>query len=289
MGAFEPPLTIDAAFRQAREVFKREDIPTADLDASLLLEHACGATRLDRITNPDKFLTNSQIVAFREFVERRIRREPVHRIIGHREFYGLALELGQATLIPRPDTEILVDMVLPFVKDQISRHGACSILDLGTGTGAIALAILSQEPNALATGVDLETDALHVATKNAKKLGLEARFTPLRSNWFEAVSGQFDLIVSNPPYIATNIIQQLDIDVRIHDPVLALDGGTDGLDAYKIIAQNCAPFLKSSGRIAVEIGYDQKLSVTALFEEAEYKLLEARNDLNGQNRAIFFA
>ena len=189
---------------------------------------------------------------------RRIAREPVHRIIGEREFYGLPLHLTAATLVPRPDTETLVDLALPFVKETAARTGACRILDIGTGSGAIALALLSAVPQAIATGTDISAEACMVAETNARALGFADRFTAIRSNWFDAVSGEYDLIVSNPPYIATDEIADLDADVRDYDPLAALDGGEDGLDAYRVLARRSAPFLAENGAIAVEIGHDQK-------------------------------
>lgn len=258
------------------------------MDAALLLELACGASTLTRMTEPERPITSSQYRAFADFIKRRLSREPVHRIIGEREFYGLMLGLNEATLIPRPDTEILVDMVLPFVHERIAETGNCSILDLGTGTGAIALAILSQAPQATATATDIAPKALEMADQNATQHQLEKRFETRQSNWFENVSGQYDLIVSNPPYIVSKVIDDLSVDVRHHDPMLALDGGDDGLEAYRIIALHCAGHIKLGGRIAVEIGFDQKTSVSNLFKQANFDEIEARNDLSGNNRALFF-
>lgn len=280
--------SIGQAYRGAQQQFRDAGLETPDIDAALLLEHACGATTIERITRPERQMTSAQISTFANFVERRIDREPVHRIIGEREFYGLALGLNEATLIPRPDTEILVDMVLPFVQQCIEKSGSCSILDLGTGTGAIALAILSQAPLATATITDLEPKALEMALTNAERHQLRDRVTAVQSNWFENVSERYDLILSNPPYIASEAIKGLAVDVRDFDPYLALDGGETGLDAYRIIASQCASYLKTGGRIAVEIGFDQKNSVTKLFNQAGFKAIEARTDLNGNNRSLFF-
>ena len=289
MSSASVPNTIQDAFDVARTTLKANDIPTPDLDASLLLEAATGRSTLQRITHPDSEITEDGWKSLASFINRRANNEPLHRIIGAREFYGLSLKLNQSTLVPRPETEILVDTVLPFVKQCARSVGTCKILDLGTGSGAIALSLLNEEPNAQATGTDVSPEALLMAAQNAKAHQLDHRFRPLQSNWFEAVTGSFDLIVSNPPYIATKIIETLDRDVRNYDPILALDGGDDGLEAYKIIASNCSSFLKNGGRIAVEIGYDQKSAVTALFTDVDLSLIDAVNDLSGQNRVLFFA
>lgn len=281
-------LSIEQAYRDARNQFREAGLETPDMDAALLLEHACGATTIDRMTAPEKQMTPSQSDSFSSFVERRLLREPVHRIIGEREFYGLTLGLNEATLIPRPDTEILVEMVLPFVHERIALSGNCSILDLGTGTGAIALAILSQAPLATATATDLEPRALEMAKKNAERHQLQKRLSTIQSDWFENVSERYDLIISNPPYIVSKVINDLAADVRDYDPMLALDGGDDGLIAYRIIASQAAAYLKSGGRIAVEIGFDQRLSVSTLFNQADFATFVTKNDLSGNNRALFF-
>lgn len=283
------PNTVQAAFDVARTTLKANNIATPDLDASLLLEAATGVSTLQRITHPGSAISEDGWKLLAIVINRRASHEPLHRIIGSREFYGLSLELNQSTLVPRPETEILVDTVLPFVKQCASDNGSCDILDLGTGSGAIALSLLSQESDARATGTDISPEALLMAAKNAKKHQLDDRFTILQSNWYDKVTGKFDLIVSNPPYIATNIIKTLDSEVRDHDPILALDGGDSGLEAYSNIAENCASFLGEDGRIAVEIGYDQKSAVTALFLNANLRLIDAVNDLSGQNRVLFFA
>ena len=289
MSSAAAPNTVQAAFDVARATLKANNISTPDLDASLLLEAATGTSTLQRITHPDSEITEEGWRTLATFINRRASNEPLHRITGAREFYGLLLQLNQNTLVPRPETEILVDTVLPFVKQCARNNGTCEILDLGTGSGAIALSLLKQEPNVRATATDISMDALHMATQNAKTHEVEDRFSPLCSNWFDKVTGKFDLIVSNPPYIASSIIETLDSEVRDYDPVLALDGGADGLGAYKIIASKCFSFLSKGGRIAVEIGYDQKSAVTNLFEAAGLRLIDAVDDLSGQNRVLFFS
>jgi len=282
------PEAVEKLFRAARTRLAEAGIPSFDLDASLLLEYATGLTVLTRITEPGRLVPTEKIERFQACIERRLAREPVHRIIGQREFYGLPLQLTAATLVPRPDTETLVDLVLPFVRERVARTGACNILDIGTGTGAIALALLSEVPEAVATGTDISGEARMVAETNALQLGLVDRFTAIRSNWFETVTERYDLIVSNPPYIRHGDIAALDIDVRDHDPLAALDGGEDGLDAYRVLAGESAPFLAANGAIAVEIGHDQGAEVTNLFESAGFAKTGERSDYGGHIRALFF-
>jgi release factor glutamine methyltransferase len=218
---------------------------------------------------------------------RRIAHEPVYRILGHRAFYGLDLRLSPATLEPRPDTEALVDLCLPFLRGRVAA-GNCRILDLGTGTGAIALALLSQIPEATAVGTDISAQALETAAANADINGMKDRFDPIVSDWFSAIEGQFSLIVSNPPYIPTEDIGMLAPEVRDHDPAKALDGGTDGLNAYRRIAAGAAGHLEAGGRVAVEVGFDQRRAVSAIFEASGLAPIESARDLCGHERALMF-
>ncbi len=221
-------------------------------------------------------------------LERRIAGEPVHRIIGFREFHGLRLYLSPETLEPRPDTETLVDAVLPFARETAERLGTCRLLDLGTGTGAIALAMLKEVPQAVAVGVDISAGALATAARNADEAGLGARFTTLLSNWYGATEGRYHLIVSNPPYITRKELETLQPQVRNFDPVRALDGGEDGLNCYRIIARGAGPHLEPGATIAVEIGYNQRADVEQVFDEAGFKLIAAAKDLAGHDRALVF-
>lgn len=283
------PATLQAAYDDAVAHLSRAGSPTPDLDATLLVEHTTGMTALDRLTDPDRGLNRRQLGALQGAIARRMNHEPVHRIIGWREFYGLPLALNAHTLVPRPDTETLVDIVLPFVHDKAAKTGACAVLDLGTGSGAIALAILNEAPQATAVGTDISSEALQGAAQNAQSLGLSQRFTPLRSNWLSDVRGQFDLIVSNPPYVPSATIPTLDPDVRDHDPMAALDGGSDGLNAYGIIAARALPHLADGGRIAVEIGKGQRAAVAGVFAAAGLQVIVSARDLSGIERALMFS
>ncbi|RVC04469.1 peptide chain release factor N(5)-glutamine methyltransferase [Mesorhizobium sp. M7A.F.Ca.AU.002.06.1.1] len=258
------------------------------LDARLIVEHFSGTTRTQAIADPERRVGAGAVDEIDAALRRRAGGEPVHRILGYREFYGLRLALSPETLEPRPDTETLVEAILPFVKAVATQEGECRILDLGTGTGAIALALLSVVPTANATGVDLSAGALATAARNAGQLGLAGRFTALQSDWFEKVSGRYHVIVANPPYISSEDIGNLQDEVRNFDPRLALDGGADGLNPYRTIAAEAARFLEIEGRIAVEIGHTQRNEVCEIFTAAGYVPGSVFRDLGGNDRVIVF-
>jgi len=274
--------------RGARNRLAEAGIGSPELETRLIVEHFTGMSRADAIVRPDTAIGPETVAAIAEALRRRLAGEPVHRILGHREFYGLKLDLSAETLEPRPDTETLVDLVLPFVRETVARHGVCSILDLGTGTGAVALAILSQVPQANAVGTDVSDDALATATRNAERLGLGSRFTALKSDWFEKIVGRVHAIVSNPPYIRRRDIARLAREVRDFDPLRALDGGEDGLEAYRIITGRARSHLVDDGNVAVEFGYDQKDDVAAIFKQGGYRPLGDAKDLGGNDRAMAF-
>jgi release factor glutamine methyltransferase len=281
--------TLCALHRHARRTLADAGIADAAFDARLIVEHFSGTTQADAIARPDMAIEQPAITLIEDAVRRRIAGESVHRIFGHREFYGLRLLLSRETLEPRPDTEILVEAVLPFVRAAAASHGDCRIIDLGTGTGAIALALLAEVKNATALGVDVSRDALATAARNAHALGLAPRFATLHSDWFSTVNGRFHAIVSNPPYIRMADIAGLRPEVREHDPWTALSGGEDGLDAYRRIAQHARDHLEPGGIVGVEIGYDQKDAVTRIFQDCDWRLADARRDFGGRDRVLIFA
>lgn len=280
--------TLDALHIHARRALADGGVADAALDARLFVEHFSGTTRTDAIARPDMAVAEAVVALVDEALRRRVAGESVHRILGWRDFYGLQLLLSRETLEPRPDTEILVDAVLPVVRSLAANYGNCGVLDLGTGTGAIALALLASEKRAVAVGVDLSADALETACKNAVRLGLAARFSALHSDWFSNVTGRFHAIVSNPPYIRLADIAALQREVRDHDPLTALSGGEDGLDAYRRIAQHAHDYLEPDGIVGVEIGCDQHEAVVRLFEDRQWRLVEARKDLGGRDRVLIF-
>lgn len=275
--------------QQTQEKLRTKGISEADLDAKILVEWITGINAATRISKPDMHLSSEHIRQIEQAIKRRIAGEPVYRIIGAREFYGISFALSQETLEPRPDTETLIDLVLPFLKKQVKNSKRITFLDMGTGSGAIAIAILKQIPQSYAVAVDISEDALKTATKNAKNADVIHRFTPLLSDWFDSVTDRFDFIVSNPPYIPEKDINKLAKEVRLHDPLRALNGGKDGLDFYRKLAHEAANYLKENGTIAVEIGYSQEKEVYDLFEKNGFQCLEMRKDLNGVLRALLFA
>ncbi len=273
---------------ETRDALADVGIEDAAFDSRLLVEHFSATTRADAIGRPDMLIGVEAVEATRAAIARRIAGEPVHRVLGFRHFYGLKLLLSVETLEPRPDTETLVDALLPRLRQLAAHQGACRVLDLGTGTGAIALALVAEIPEATATGVDISADALATAARNALENGLSARFETVQSDWFEKISGRYDVIVSNPPYIATEELETLHDEVRRHDPERALDGGADGLDAYRKIAGTAAAFLEPAGVVGVEIGHTQKHDVTRLFEAFGFRLVEAKQDFGHRDRVLVF-
>lgn len=288
MAEADLPSTLGPLLRHVRRVLEAAGVAEAALDARLIVEHATGATRTDLLLSPGRAVRPEGARAAAAMLERRLAGEPVFRILGHREFHGLRLALSPETLEPRPDTEALVDLALPHVRAMAARHGACRILDLGTGTGAVALALLKEEPLATALATDISQDALATAAANADMTGMATRFRTVRSDWFEAVEGRFHLVVSNPPYIASNEVELLAREVREHDPRAALDGGPDGLDAYRAIAAGVERHLEADGMVAVEIGIVQAHAVEAIFARHGFRLAERAEDLGGVLRVVAF-
>jgi release factor glutamine methyltransferase len=282
------PEALGPLLREARARLATAAVDDPALDARLIVEHFSGTRRTQAIAEPELKVAADALARIDAALRRRAGGEPVHRILGYREFYGLRLSLSPETLEPRPDTETLVEAVLPFVKAIAAREGACHILDLGTGTGAIALALLSVVPAATAVGVDIAAGALATASRNARQLGLADRFTALESDWFEKVSGRYHVIAANPPYICSRDIGNLQDEVRDFDPRKALDGGEDGLDPYRTIATEAEGFLEPEGKIAVEIGYAQQDDVAGIFTVAGYAPVGAFRDLGGNDRVLVF-
>jgi len=274
--------TLLTAWKAAQARLKTGRIDSPAIDARLLLEAATGAGRVDILTDPYRAVTPEQLAALEAMVERRLRREPVSRILGRKGFWKILLTVTPDVLSPRPDTETLLDVVL---KAKTERE-AFTVCDLGTGSGAILLALLAERPAAKGVGTDVSTEALAVARENAANLDLNARVTFIRTDWAAGFAdASFDVVLSNPPYIPSGDIPGLDPEVRDHDPHLALDGGADGLDAYRALAPEIARILKPGGLYAVEIGWDQGEAVRALFAAAG---LEARvvKDLGDRDRVV---
>ena len=240
------------------------------------------------MTRGEEIVSDKDAERIRDAIVRRAAHEPVHRILGSREFYGLTLGMSEDTLEPRPDSEMIVEGLIPFAQKFVAEKGSCHLIDLGTGTGAICLALLGAVPEATGVGSDLSAGAVEMAKANAERNGLSERFAGVESDWFAGIVGKFDIIVSNPPYIRTDVVASLAPEVRDHDPALALDGGADGLDAYRTIAEHAARHLAEDGIVGVEIGYDQLQVVGALFEDQGFRVIDRVKDLGGNDRAILF-
>ena len=217
---------------------------------------------------------------------RRLKREPVSRILGRKEFWSLTLDVSPDVLVPRPDTETIVEAALEFVVSGGLRLEKLRILDIGTGSGALLLALLQELPNAFGVGTDISAAALDVARGNAERLGFASRCSLVACSIADGLQGRFDLIVSNPPYIARGAIASLDLEVRDYDPRLALDGGTDGLDAYRAIAAAAPALLAPGGRLVVELGIGQGDAVGTLFEASGLAIRSIKDDLGGIPRAL---
>ncbi|CAM1631308.1 N-terminal domain [Bartonella apis] len=274
--------------KKTRKLFRDRKLDNADLDARLLVEFITSTTRKDEILNPDFQVGNDALQRLDKAIVERLNGKPVYRIIGKREFYGIEFQLSVDTLEPRDDTEALVDLVLPEIRSIADRYGEAKIVDMGTGTGAIAIALLANVNGLKATAVDISDDALKTASLNAENARVADRFSSLKSDWFSGFSGKFDMVISNPPYIPESEISTLATEVKKYDPLRALSGGKDGLQFYRKLAEESRLFLKPHGMIAVEIGKSQEKDVIALFSENGFELKKTRKDLNGILRALLF-
>ena len=267
----------------AVQAFDYAGFDTPQMDARLLLCHAAGISHAQLISIMQEPASTEMQRVFASLVSRRLANEPVHRIIGMREFYGRDFILGPDALIPRPDTETLVDVVL----EKIGDHGQpLSILDLGTGSGVIALTLACEFSKAQVTAVDVSDAVLENCQENSKRLGVVDRVTVLKSDMFENVDGAFDLIVSNPPYIPTKDIKALSPEVRLYDPERALDGGTDGLDFYRQIFSSAQDYLKQGAMLIVEFGIGQTDDISQLATNNGFENLEVHYDLGSLPRVL---
>ncbi len=291
-------MTVGGTIDRVRLTLVAGHLPEAGAEARALVLGLLAGDDPDRRFEPDAPLLSAAAATGRDAatmallisdaVALRLSGTPVDRIIGSRGFWTLDLTLNAATLSPRPDTETVVEAALAHVRANPPPH-APRLLDLGTGTGAILLALLSEIPEATGLGIDIAEQAVTMAQHNAGRNGLCVRAQFQVGNWFEGLVGTFDLIVSNPPYIPTHEIACLAAEVRNHDPLLALDGGADGLCAYRIIADGARAFLAQDGAIIVEIGAGQAEDVTAIFAAAGCRAGPRRIDLGGHIRSLAFS
>ncbi len=276
-------LTLVSAWNEAKQRLQAAGVDGPVIDARLLVEAAADASRTDIIGEPRRPLTDAQAQRLEDFVSRRERREPVSHILGRKGFWKIMLSVTPHVLTPRPDTETLVEWALRLYPD----GRAFSMLDLGVGSGAILLSILAERTAAKGLGVDVSEEALAVARENAANLGLAAQVALLRGDWTRGLGdASFDLVVSNPPYIRTAEIETLDPEVKDFEPRLALDGGSDGLDAYRLLAPEILRVLRPGGRFAVEIGHDQSKDVEALFRKTTATEIATLKDLANRDRVV---
>jgi len=280
--------TLDGVQVATAHAFRDAGIETPSLDARLLLCLATGLSHEALIAHGQEPIAPDEAARLAGYVTRRLDGEPVSRIKGSRDFYGRDFLIDACTLDPRPDTETLIDAAL----DTVARNGwkdrPLKLLDLGTGSGCILLTLLAELPQAEGVGTDISEEALRVAGENAHRLGIANRARFLAADWLDGVEGAFDLILSNPPYIPTCEIEGLAREVAGYDPRRALDGGADGLDAYRRIAKGAAASLAPGGQLLVEIGASQADAVLALLREAGFGVEEdsVRWDLAGRPRCI---
>ncbi len=275
--------TLVKAWTGAQKRLKAANIDSPAIDARLLLEAATSATRADILTDPYREISDEQEAVLDGYLTRREKREPVARILGRKGFWKLLLNLSEHVLIPRPETECIVDMILKTTQP----GQAFTLADLGVGSGAILLSVLAERPAAKGVGTDVSEEALAVARDNAANLGLANRAAFLRTSWGSGLADEsFDFVASNPPYIRSEVIPTLDPEVQNHDPHLALDGGKSGLDAYVELAPEIFRLLKPGGTAWLEIGFDQSQDVENLMKAAGFEGVATFLDLSNLPRVV---
>ena len=266
-------------YETGKDRLEKAGIQEAALDARLLLEEVCRTDRNTLLVHGDRAVTEEEETQFRIFIEKRSTHEPLQQITGWQEFMGLRFSVTEDVLVPRQDTETLVEEVMRYLRDGME------ILDVCTGSGCILLSLLRYSNGCRGVGCDISEKALAVAGQNAKELGISAQF--IQSDLFESIEGRFEYIVSNPPYIRKDMIPTLMEEVRDHEPLIALDGGEDGLDFYRKITREATEHLYSGGMLFFEIGYDQGEAVKLLMEEEGYEEVTVSQDLAGLDRVVY--
>jgi len=279
--------TIHEALKDAEERLK-DKACTPLLDAQVILCHVLNEDRLYIIVNRDRILTDEDVYKYNKLIEKRIKGVPVQYLTGRQEFMGLEFCVEEGVLIPRPDTEILIEKILDFV-DENTRY---NIVDIGTGSGAITVSLAQFIKKAYIYSIDISKKALEVAMKNAYNHGVMSRISFLSGDLFEPlenidIKGKVDILVSNPPYIPTEEIERLQVEVSKYEPIIALDGGNDGLDFYRDIIDKAPEYLRKGGFLALEVGHDQARRVIELMEEKDrYVDIQITKDLAGIERVV---
>lgn len=271
-------MTLREAWNLGKKRLTAAEVPDADLDAWYLLEWCTGVSRSHYLAYPDEIISHDQEEQYRASLVKRERRIPLQQITGEQEFMGLSFYVNEHVLIPRQDTEILVEETARFLKDGMQ------FLDLCTGSGCILLSLLHLKPGAEGTGADLSPEALKVAEKNRERLGAKAAL--IQSDLFDKIEGAFDVIVSNPPYIKRAEIETLMDEVRLHEPYMALDGHEDGLYFYRKIAEEAPKYLRAGGGLFLEIGCDQGACVAELLRQQGFADVKVVKDLAGLDRVV---
>jgi release factor glutamine methyltransferase len=275
--------TLASAYKYLTRELTVSEIENPQLEARILLAFAARVEQTRVIGYPEDKLDNTVIRNLEKIIARRKTGEPIAYITGVKEFWSLNFNVTPETLIPRPDSETIVQSVLDTITNHMDR---LSILDLGTGSGCLLLALLSELPNAKGVGIDISPATCKIAKKNAKELGLNNRAKFYQGNWMEGILDQFDIIVTNPPYIAEPDIKLLDRETQLFEPHLALSGGPDGVSAYRLIAKGSIARLKTAGILVVEIGINQAQSIKNIFIENGLEIIKTQRDFSNIERCI---
>lgn len=290
MRAEEACKTYRELYEEGRRILEQAGLPDAALDARFLLEEVCGTNLQTLLVFPEKKVTEEEVNQYRAFIQRRKDREPTAMILGEWDFMGLTFRLNKSTLIPEQDTEVLVETALEELKRRGLGEAPLRILDLCTGSGCILLSLLHELRNAGGLGTDLSEEALEAARENAVRLGLQERAAFRQGDLWEPVGDErFDLIVSNPPYVPTEVIPTLEPEVRCGEPYAALDGGEDGLVFYRRIMREAAGHLKPFGIIIVESGFDEAPQIAALMQDQKLRGIRTVKDYGGLDRVVLGA
>ena len=276
------PLKLEVLYKKLSEALSEHGVEDPKFEARVMIEQRTAYTYSDLISGSDDIISREALESILSDLEKRLSGVPIYRIYGVREFWGLDFEITPETLEPRQDTEVLVDVCLA----KVPKNKPIRILDLGTGSGCILLSLLKELPYASGFGVDLSEGAVRCAARNAKRLGLSDRAAFICGSWADSLSGEFDVVVSNPPYIATRILPNLEKSVLDHDPILALDGGADGLKSYQETFSAMKRLVSYNANAFFEIGFDQEESVVRLAAKYGFLVSRVHADLAGRARVV---